>query len=68
MVTVTQVVDTTPPVVTLNGFSADMSHPTVETTASFTVSGSASDSESGVVSNGFHYWTFRWTGTAWANG
>ena len=52
--------DTSPPQVALNAISTDFWQPTVFDTSLVSVSGTASDPESGVVSDGFEFHTARW--------
>jgi len=52
--------DTTPPHVTLNGISSSFLQPTLFDTSKIQLSGTASDNESGIVSNGYEFHTARW--------
>jgi len=60
-------VDDSPPVVSLNGISRDFHEPTVFNSPYIHVSGSASDPQSGIDIDGYHYVTMRWNGFDWVD-
>ncbi len=59
--------DTTPPIVTLDGLSTDLNLPTVKNVSSFSVSGTASDAESGITSNRYHFFLNAYRNGAWGD-
>jgi hypothetical protein len=60
-------VDATWPVVSLPGFSTDVANPTYRSASSFSVSASASDAESGVDVDGYHFQIADWSGFSWSD-
>lgn len=55
-----------PPTVTLDDFSADLGRPS-QKGGTFDATASAADSVSGVDQDGYHFITWRWNGSAWAD-
>src|SRR5205823_5120531 len=57
--------DTTPPLVEIAELSTDIANPTQEGSTILTVSGSASDPESGINSQSFRFTLNHWNGSVW---
>lgn len=57
--------DSTPPVVTLDALSTDLNHPTPNASQYISITGTASDPESGIIPDSYEFSYKRFDGNAW---